>query len=150
MYPSNGLVQVTVRGGVETVVVSDEGGAVGGALSAGILLKASNAAVARLIKDRGLSITDGVIFTPRIPIEAVSVGIIRVANASQEIARWLYDHVKIKRARDFKVMFAEFLNRAFDDRVRAINDPVWSNALSMTTKTTGRQPILICFKLAQG
>jgi hypothetical protein len=86
MYPSNGLVQVTVRGGVETVVVSDEGGAVGEALSAGILLKASNAALARLIKDRGLSITDGVIFTPRIPIEAVSVGIIRVANASQESA----------------------------------------------------------------
>jgi hypothetical protein len=114
MYPSNGLVQVTVRGGVETVVVSDGGGAVGEALSAGILLKAPDAALARLIKDQGLSITDGVIFTSRIPIEAVSVGIIHVANASQEIARWLYDHVKIKRARDFKVMLAEFLNRSFD------------------------------------
>ena len=31
MYPSNGLVQVTVRGG-ESIVVSDEGGAVGEAV----------------------------------------------------------------------------------------------------------------------
>jgi hypothetical protein len=33
MYPSNGLVQVTVRGAVETIVASDDGGAVGEALS---------------------------------------------------------------------------------------------------------------------
>jgi hypothetical protein len=36
MYPSNGLVQVMVRGGVSTVVVSDEGGAMEEALAAGI------------------------------------------------------------------------------------------------------------------
>ena len=34
--PSNGLVEVTVRAGTESVVVSDEGGALGEALSAGI------------------------------------------------------------------------------------------------------------------
>jgi len=42
MYPSNGLVQVTVRGGVETVVASDEGGSVGEALGAGLPFKAYN------------------------------------------------------------------------------------------------------------
>src|SRR5882757_2818497 len=84
MYPSNGLVQVTVRGGVETIVASDEGGAVGEALSAGIPLKDYNRTLAHLIRDQGLSISDGVIFTPRIQIEAVSAAIIQVANASQD------------------------------------------------------------------
>jgi hypothetical protein len=36
MYPSNGLVRVTVRRGAETIVASDEGGALGEALAAGI------------------------------------------------------------------------------------------------------------------
>jgi hypothetical protein len=115
MYPSNGLVQVTLRGGAETVIASDEGGAVGEALSAGIPVK--DYMLVHLIKDQGLSIKKGVIYTPQIPIEAVSLGILHVANASQEIAHWLYKHVKIKRTRDFKAMLAEFLALAFHDRV---------------------------------
>lgn len=117
MYPSNGLVQVTVRGGVETVVVSDEGGAVGEALSAGIPPKVYTPTLGPLIKDQGLSISGGIIFTPRIPIGAACFGILHVANASQEIARRLYEHVKIKRTRDFKAMLAEFLKVTFDDKV---------------------------------
>jgi hypothetical protein len=117
MYPSNGLVQVTVRGGVETIVASDEGGAVGEALSAGIPLKDYHRTLAHLIRDQGLSISDGVIFTPQIQIEAVSAAIIHVGNASQDAARWLYEHMKIKRTRDFKVVLAEFLKLTFDDRV---------------------------------
>src|ERR1700730_11630185 len=109
MYPSNGLVQVTVRGGVETVVASDEGGAVGEALSAGIAFKDYNRTLSHLIGDQGLMISSGIIFTPRIPIEAVSIGILHVANASQEIARWFYEHIKIRRMRDFKDMLARFL-----------------------------------------
>ena len=66
MYPSNELVQVTVRGGVETIVASDEGGAVGEALSAGIPLKDYNRTLAHLLRDQGLSISDGVICTPQI------------------------------------------------------------------------------------
>jgi hypothetical protein len=117
MYPSNGLVQVIVRGGIESVVVSDEGGAVGEALSAGIPVKDYNRTLAHLIKDQGLMIVDGVIRSPRIPINAAPLGILHVANASQEIARWLYDHMKIKRTRDFKAMLADFLKRTFDDKV---------------------------------
>jgi hypothetical protein len=117
MYPSNGLVQVTVRGGVETVVASDEGGAVGEALGAGIPFRGYSGMLARLITDQGLSISDGVIFTPRIPIEAVSIAILHVANASQEGARWLFEHMKIKRTRDFKDMVEKFLKLTFDDRV---------------------------------
>jgi hypothetical protein len=117
MYPSNGLVPVTIRGGVETIVASDEGGAVGDALSAGIQVRNYNRMLAHMIRDQGLSISDGVIFTPRIKIEAVSAAIIHVANASQDVARWFYEHTKIKRTRDFKVLLAEFLKLTFDDRV---------------------------------
>jgi hypothetical protein len=63
MYPSNGLVQVTVRGGVETIV-ADECGIVGDALSAGIPFKDYNRTLGHLIRDQGLSISDDVIFTP--------------------------------------------------------------------------------------
>lgn len=117
MYPSNGLVQVTIRGGAHTVVASDEGGAIGEALSAGIPMRDYDHAVARLVRDQGLLIKEGVIFTPQVPIEAAAVAILHVANASQEAARWLYEHTKIKRTRDFKALLADFLKRRFDDRV---------------------------------
>jgi hypothetical protein len=117
MYPSNGLVQVTVRGGAETVVVSDEGGGVGEALSAGVPFKDYNRTLSHLIGEQGLTIRNGIIFTPQIPIDAVALGILHVANASQEIARWFYEHLKIKRTRDFKTLLADFLKLTFDDRV---------------------------------
>src|ERR1700730_10121490 len=103
--------------GSETVVASEEGGALGEALGAGIPFKNYNRMLAHLIGDQGLLISAGVIFTPRIPIEAVSIAIIHVANASQDIARWLFEPMKIKRTRDFKAMLAEFLNVTFDERV---------------------------------
>jgi hypothetical protein len=117
MYPSNGLVRVMVRGAVETVVVSDDGGALGEALSAGIPIKDYNRTLSYLIKDQGLSLKDGVISTSRIPIVAAPIAILHVANASQEVARWLYDHMKIKRTRDFRTALADFLKKTFDDRV---------------------------------
>jgi len=117
MYPSNGLVQVSVRGGTSTIVASDDGGAVGEALAAGIPMKDFSRQLAHLVKDQGLFFKSGTIFTPQMPIEAAPLAILLVANASQEIARWLYDHVKIKRTRDFKGLLAAFLKKTFDDRV---------------------------------
>jgi len=119
MYPSNGLVQVTVRGGANTIVASDEGGAMGEAMAAGIPIKDYNRQLAHLIKSEGVLLKDGVIFTPHMPIEAAPLAILLVANASQEIARWLYEHTKIPRTRDFKEMLASFLKTTFDERVAA-------------------------------
>ena len=62
MYPSNGLVQVVVRGGTETVVASDEGGAFGEAASAGIPIAEHHKVLVHLIKDQGLLMKEGVIF----------------------------------------------------------------------------------------
>jgi hypothetical protein len=119
MYPSNGFVQVTVRGGASTVVASDEGGAVGEALAAGISMRNFSNQLAHRVKDQGLSFKGGVIFTPKMPIDAAPLAILLVANASQEMAHYLFEHMKIKRSRDFKKLLAEFLKKAFDDRVTA-------------------------------
>jgi hypothetical protein len=117
MYPSNGLVRVTVRTGFKTVMVYDDGGAVGEALSAGIPFKESDRLLTHLVDDQGLFIDNGIIRTPQMPLEAAPLGVLLVANASKEVAHWLYDHAKIKRSRDFRVMLAEFLAKTFDDRV---------------------------------
>src|SRR5258707_491022 len=65
MYPSSGFVQVTVRGGASTVVASDEGGAMGEALAAGIPIRDFSRQLAHRVRDQGLSIEGGVIFTPQ-------------------------------------------------------------------------------------
>jgi hypothetical protein len=117
MYPSNGLVRVVVRGGAQSVVVSDDQGAIDEAVSAGISVDEHLRAIAHSVKSQGLLMHNGAILSPRIQIDAVSLPIIHVANASQEVARWLYEHSKIKRTRDFRTMLADFLQKAFDDRV---------------------------------
>jgi hypothetical protein len=115
MYPSNGLVQVRLRGGNNTIIASDEGGALGEATSAGIPVH--DRALAQLVKDQGLFIRENLIFSPKMPIEAAPLAILLVANASQEVARWLFDHTKIKRTRNFKDLLTEFLLKRFDNRV---------------------------------
>lgn len=117
MYPSNGLVEVTVRGGSHTVVASDEGGAVGDALSAGIPERDYDGALRHLVRDQGLLLKDGVIYTPQVPMDAAPLSVLLVANASQDVARWLYDHMRTKRTRDFKALLAEFLRHQFDTQV---------------------------------
>src|ERR1039458_4694313 len=117
MYPSNGLVRVMVRSGENTVFASDEGGAMGVALAAGIPVKEYGRQLAHLVKAQGVLIRDGIVFAPPMPIEAAPLSVLLVANASQEIARWLYEHMKIKRTRDFKELLASFLKKTFDDRV---------------------------------
>ncbi len=125
MYPSNGLVQVTIRGGEDTIVASDEGGAFGEALSAGIPVKDYDRTLGALVKEHGLLLKDGVIHTPRMPLKATPLAILLVANASQEVARWMYDHVKIKRTRDFKAMLK---NPKIIQRIVYDDEDDWSPA----------------------
>jgi len=117
MYPSNGLVEVTVRGGARTIVASDDGGAVGEAMSAGVPFKPADRQLAHLVRDQGLHLKDGIIYSPQMPIEAAPLAVLLVANAARDVAQWLYEHAKIKRTRDFRLLVAEFLQRTFDDRV---------------------------------
>jgi hypothetical protein len=117
MYPSNGLIRVTVRGGKESVVVSDDGGAAGEALAAGIPVGEHTRPLSQLVKGQGLIISDGVILSPRMPAEGVVLGILHVANASQEVARWLFEHTKIRHTRDFRLLLSDFLVKRFDGSV---------------------------------
>ncbi|XSC46268.1 hypothetical protein ACF1BQ_010480 [Bradyrhizobium sp. RDT10] len=117
MYPSNGLVRVTVKGGRETVFASDEGEAVGEALSAGAMLKNPDKLLRGLVRAQGLDISNGIIRSDRMPIEAASLAILAVSNAARDVAHWLYDHHRLKSSRDFRRMLAEFLKNKFDDQV---------------------------------
>jgi hypothetical protein len=118
MYPSNGLVQVTIRGGPRVVVVSDEGGAVGEAESAGIDLdNRKDGILAHLVAAHGLRVKGGVIFSGEVPMESAPMVVLLVANASKEVAQWLYEHARIKRSRDFRILLSSFLKATFDDRV---------------------------------
>jgi hypothetical protein len=117
MYPSNSLVEVTVRGGTNTIIASDEGGAFGEALSAGIAVKDYSRAVTHLVSEQGLLIKQGVIYTPPVPIEASPPSVLLVANVSQEVARWMFDHTKVRKARDFREVLSEFLQQRFEKRL---------------------------------
>jgi hypothetical protein len=118
MYPSNGLVRVYARGGINTVVVTDDGEAIGEALSAGIpASEIFDRTLSNITRDQGVGIRNGVLFTPPLPIQAAPIAILSVANAAKQVAEWLYDHAKIKRTRDFRAMLTEFLQKTFEDRV---------------------------------
>jgi hypothetical protein len=117
MYPSNGLVRVYVKTGAETAVVSDEGEAVGEVLAAGIEAFDVSKLARHIVAEQGLLIRAGVIYTPRLRIEAMPVAIPLVANAAKDVAQWFYDHKKIKRSRDFRKILADYLESAFNERV---------------------------------
>jgi hypothetical protein len=46
------------------------------------------------------------------------VAVLHVANASQAIAHWFFEHLKIEKPRNFKLLLSEFLRKSFDDKVR--------------------------------
>lgn len=117
MYPSNGLIRVTVRAGTNSVVVSDEGETVGEATAAGIIIKDSDKLLRAQIKNRGLLIQDGVIYSPRIEIDAAHIAIMHVANVAKDTAHWLYEHGGVKRKQDFRTLLSEFLNSSFRENV---------------------------------
>jgi hypothetical protein len=117
LYPSNGLVRVTVRGGLHSIVASDEGEALGEALSAGIELSDPDKFVGNFVKQRGLLLRKGVIYTKSISLDAAPVAILHVANTAKELANWLYDHGGVKRRHDFRQLLAAFLSETFRDQV---------------------------------
>lgn len=159
MYPSNGLVQVYVRGGANYVVVSDDGGALSEVMSAGIPNIPLEGYLKRFLADQGLSIQEGAIVSPRVPVEAAPMAVMLVANAAKDMAQWLYDKAKLKRIRDFRKLLAGFLEKTFKEHLehkaiipgefkahefanvitlrtghRLIIDPVWNDASSINSR----------------
>lgn len=118
LYPGNSFVQVVIRGGVNTFLVSDEGNAFRELSAAGVEVQKPDALVRHLIAECGLSIRDGVISSPMVTEESLAISVALVANASRDVARWLFSHAKIKKERDFKAVVQQFLKVRFDDQVK--------------------------------
>ncbi len=117
LYPSNGLVRVFVRNGVQSVLVSDDGEAVGEAFAAGIDFDNPDRLLRSFVRERGLLINKGCLHTNLMPIEDVSLGIIQVANAARDVATWLYEKGGIKHRNDFRQLLAAFLANTFREQV---------------------------------
>ena len=117
LYPSNGLVRVFVNGGKGSVVVSDDGEALGEALAAGIVIENPEKLLRGFVKQRGLIIVNGVIRTPVTPMEAAPVAILHVANVAKDAAHWLYEHGGLRRRSDFRELLSKFLANEFKQHV---------------------------------
>ena len=117
LYPSNGLVDVFVRGGKHQATVSDQGGALSEAFGAGIEKRPSDRTLITMMRDRGLKFSDGAIVSPSVPIEEIAAAIILVANASRDLASHLYESANVRVSRDFRVALRTLLKQQFDERV---------------------------------
>lgn len=115
MYPSNGFVQVSVRGGEDTFVVSDEGGAIQQIRSAGAEIKSFDRMVKPMLEQFGLDIVNGVIRAPTCDAARVAYSIAVVSNASKAAADFLFSRVKVKPHDNFKEVVSNFLHVAFKD-----------------------------------
>lgn len=115
VYPSNGFVQVVVRGGKDTFFVSDEGGALQEIAAAGAEIQKPDKQVQHLVAPMGLMISGGVIRSPQCPAESISVAVALVANASKEVADWFFDHARIERQRNFRELVKKFLSAKFEN-----------------------------------
>ena len=114
MYPSNGFVHVVIHGQGNTFSVTDNGGAVREIEATGIADIKPDKTLANLVRAQGLAVHDGKIVAPLVPLAALPIAIALVANASKEMAEWLFDNSKIKRPRDFKALVKEFLQNTFE------------------------------------
>lgn len=117
IYPSNSFVQVIVRGGETSFYVSDEGGAVHEAESAGAEIINPDKLLRTIALQHGLRIEKGVIKSDFVDASSIPVVIAAVSNASRECADFLFHHARIKIQRDIKKLISDYLYKTFDDRL---------------------------------
>lgn len=117
LYPSGSSVRVSIVGGLDSFVVSDDGGAVNEVDAGGINLPHPDA-VARSIVPEFCSMKKGVIRSQLVNREDLPFAILMVANTSKEVADHLYKSLKITKRYNFKEVVAKFLVETFDDRVK--------------------------------
>lgn len=123
IYPSNSLVRVIVNGGMESIVVSDDGEALGEALAAGIEIENADKLLRGFVQQRGLIISDGVIRSPVTSMDAAPVAILHVANVAKEAALWLYERGGLTRRSDFRELLSGFLMMEFKEQVAETRIP---------------------------
>jgi hypothetical protein len=117
LYPSGGFVRVSVRGGGESFVVSDNGGALQEVESAGLTWSKLQPKVRALLPEV-CAMQEGNIRSAVVSKADLPFVIVAVANASKDVAEHLFRTLTIKRDYDFKQLVAAFLQQTFPDRVR--------------------------------
>ena len=123
LYPSNGTVAVSIRKQMDSYVISDDRGAVNEANGSGLQFHRLSLAnidkkLKHIIKNQGLLVKDGVISSPRVPLEAIPAVVLLVANASKDAADWMLGNMKFTVSRDFKKNVADLLERHFNTNLK--------------------------------
>ena len=118
LYPSNGAVSVVVRGGEDTFLVSDEGGAVSNLSSSGMPTILSDRMIGAQVRKKGLRVHDGSIMSPMVPLDAVPSAIIIVANASRAVADWGLAHLPFVTPQNFREDLSALLGRHFHNNLK--------------------------------
>lgn len=113
LYPSNGIVQVLVMGSGSSYFVTDAGGAIKEAEAAGASIDHPDRLFSKTLKKQGLTIRNGAISSPEIPLDSVAAAIGIVANTSKEMADSIFDTWRLHRARNFKDMVRKLLKDKF-------------------------------------
>lgn len=114
LYPSNEAVTVFVAGGPRGCIASDNGGAIGVLTERGIYPAVGVDAFLRpFCRGRGLHVSDGTIVSPALEPSELPTGIVMVANASAEAARWGVDKLRRKERRNVKKMLFELLTARY-------------------------------------
>ena len=118
LYPSNGMVKVTVFGAGKSYHVTDNGGAIHVAENAGAEIKHPDQAYFKFLSKQGLTIKNGAIFSPEVGLEDIAGAITIVANASKELSESIFNTWKISHARDFKQAVRNLLRQELHANVK--------------------------------
>lgn len=117
LYPSNGMVRVSLRLQNGKVSASDDGGAVYEAQSAGAFLGGSARSLKHIVAPHGLTFADMAIVSPFVtPESALGVAVL-VANASSEAAHWMYANAKVRPSHNFRQLLADLLLSKYENMV---------------------------------
>lgn len=114
LYPSNGIVVVTIEGGSDAFRVHDAGKTLEEALSSVASSYVSLPSARHIAQRQGLSVTDKwIIQSPLVTLSQLAGAVALVANVSKEIAHNMIDRAHPKPLRDIKEALAEILDNTF-------------------------------------
>ena len=116
LYPSGKSVRVMVRGAGNSCSVSDECGALHEVIDAGIPWGRAEHAIKSRARRHALNSDRGNVHSDVVEMRTVAAVIAVVANASKDIAAWLFSSTKPEKT-DFKESLRKALNDKFNGAV---------------------------------
>lgn len=114
LYPSNGMVVLTVEGGTDAFRVHDGGRTLDEAVTSVSSAYVSLASARHIARAQGLFVTDNwVIQSPIVRLPQLAGAMALVANVAKEIAHNMIDRAHPRPLRDMKEALAEILDKTF-------------------------------------